>query len=51
MTGGHGFIDMPQKPEEIGEFGGQTLSSTLKTLSLFKNHNHRHIDQIDGNDF
>lgn len=28
-----------------------TIASTLKTASLFKNHLHKHIDQVDGNDF
>ena len=35
----------------LGEFGQQTLASTLKTRSLFKNYDHKHIDQIDGNSF
>ena len=35
----------------LGEFGQQTLSSTLKTRSLFKNYDHKHVDQIDGNTF
>lgn len=35
----------------IGEFGAQTLSSTLKTKSLFRNFDHKNIDQVDGNTF
>ena len=34
-----------------GDFGYHTLSSTVKAKSLFKNHMHKHIDQVDGNSF
>lgn len=35
----------------VGDFGYNTISSTLKTTSLFKNHLHRHVDQVDGSTF
>ena len=37
-------IGRPALETVIGEFGQQTVASTLKTSSLFKNHMHKHID-------
>ena len=28
----------------LGDFGNQTLSSSIKTKSLFRNYDHKHID-------
>ena len=35
----------------IGDFGSHTLSSTIKTKSLFRNYDHKHVDQVDGSTF
>ena len=46
-----GPVRRPPVETAVGEFGHHTVASTLKAKSLFKNHLHKHIDQIDGNSF